>query len=115
MAGCHPGLSLNGGGTLSIEAQANRNGRIRTDAPLITNAGVASEERPGDKREGLGESLLEERKCVRKYADPDSTGTALKQETPELYNATKSSVGSYAFMATTYVARYCKYHLESLP
>merc|ERR1712055_522109 len=31
---------------------------------------------------------------------------ALKQETPELYNATKSSVGSYAFMATTYVASF---------
>ena len=30
----------------------------------------------------------------------------MKQETPELYNSTKSSVGSYAFMATTYVARY---------
>jgi len=31
---------------------------------------------------------------------------ALKQETPELYNSTKSSVGSYAFMATTYVASF---------
>ena len=35
---------------------------------------------------------------------------ALKKKTPELYNETKSSVGSFAFMATTYVARYCKYH-----
>jgi len=31
---------------------------------------------------------------------------ALKQETPELFNATKSSVGSYAFMASTYVASF---------
>merc|ERR1719489_265855 len=31
---------------------------------------------------------------------------ALKQETPELYNSTKSSVGSYTFMATTYVASF---------
>jgi len=31
---------------------------------------------------------------------------ALKQETPELYSSTKSSVGSYAFMATTYVASF---------
>merc|ERR1711970_1509853 len=31
---------------------------------------------------------------------------ALKQETPELYNSTKSSVGSFAFMATTYVASF---------
>merc|ERR1719187_518595 len=31
---------------------------------------------------------------------------ALKQETPELYKATKSSVGSYAFMASTYVASF---------
>merc|ERR1712212_1442807 len=30
----------------------------------------------------------------------------LKQETPELYSSTKSSVGSYAFMATTYVASF---------
>merc|ERR1712181_147429 len=31
---------------------------------------------------------------------------ALKQETPELYNSTKSSVSSYTFMATTYVASF---------
>merc|ERR1719309_427088 len=31
---------------------------------------------------------------------------ALKQETPELYYTTKSSVGSYAFMASTYVASF---------
>merc|ERR1719209_2652285 len=31
---------------------------------------------------------------------------ALKREAPELYNATKSSVGSFAFMATTYVASF---------
>merc|ERR1712037_222302 len=32
--------------------------------------------------------------------------TALKKKTPELYNETKSSVGSFAFMATTYVASF---------
>merc|ERR1712192_72657 len=31
---------------------------------------------------------------------------ALKQETPELYNSTKSSMSSYTFMATTYVASF---------
>jgi len=31
---------------------------------------------------------------------------ALKKKTPELYNETKSSVGSFAFMATTYVASF---------
>jgi len=31
---------------------------------------------------------------------------ALKREAPELYNATKNSVGSFAFMATTYVASF---------
>merc|ERR1719361_2089868 len=31
---------------------------------------------------------------------------ALRQDTPELYNSTKSSMGSYAFMATTYMASF---------
>jgi len=31
---------------------------------------------------------------------------ALRQETPELYNSTKSSMGTYAFMATTYMASF---------
>ena len=40
------------------------------------------------------------------YCCPSYEVPALKQDAPDLYNATKSSVCSFAFMATTYVARY---------
>ena len=39
------------------------------------------------------------------YRCPSYEVPALKREAPELFNATKNSVCSFAFMATTYVAR----------